>query len=86
MTPDYVAVRPEWTVRYVLDYIREHGADSETLSTIYVVDEGGKLIDDLRIRVFLLAVSLKNSVDSFGHACRHCSVGHGPRIIVTVCL
>jgi magnesium transporter len=55
MTPDYVAVRPEWTVRYVLDYIREHGADSETLSTIYVVDEGGKLIDDLRIRVFLLA-------------------------------
>ena len=55
MTPDYVAVRPEWTVRYVLDYIREHGADSETLSTIYVVDEDGKLIDDLRIRRFLLA-------------------------------
>jgi magnesium transporter len=55
MTPDYVAVRPEWTVRYVLDYIREHGADSETLSTIYVVDERGVLIDDLRIRRFLLA-------------------------------
>ena len=34
MTPDYVAVRPEWTIRYVLDYIREHGADSETLSNI----------------------------------------------------
>jgi magnesium transporter len=55
MTPDYIAVRPEWTVRYVLDYIREHGADSETLSNIYVVDEGGILIDDLRIRRFLLA-------------------------------
>jgi len=55
MTPDYVAVRPEWTIRYVLDYIREHGADSETLSNIYVVDEHGVLIDDLRIRVFLLA-------------------------------
>jgi magnesium transporter len=55
MTPDYVAVRPEWTVRYVLDYIREHGADSETLSNIYVVDEHGVLIDDLRIRRFLLA-------------------------------
>lgn len=55
MTPDYVAVRPEWTIRYVLDYIREHGADSETLSNIYVVDEHGVLIDDLRIRRFLLA-------------------------------
>lgn len=63
MTPDYVAVRPEWTVRYVLDYIREHGADSETLSTIYVVDEGGKLIDDLRIRVFLLAPLYKSVLD-----------------------
>jgi magnesium transporter len=50
MTPDYVAVRPEWTIHYVLDYIREHGADSETLSNIYVVDEHGVLIDDLRIR------------------------------------
>jgi magnesium transporter len=55
MTPDYIAVRPDWTVRYVLDYIREHGADSETLSNIYVVDEYGILIDDLRIRRFLLA-------------------------------
>ncbi len=63
MTPDYVAVRPDWTVRYVLDYIREHGADSETLSTIYVVDEGGKLIDDLRIRVFLLAPLYKSVLD-----------------------
>ena len=54
MTPDYVAVRPEWTIRYVLDYIREHGADSETLSNIYVADDRGVLVDDLRIRVFLL--------------------------------
>ncbi len=55
MTPHYVAVREEWTVQYVLDYIREHGQDSETLSMIYVVDEKGVLIDDIRIRNFLLA-------------------------------
>src|SRR5262249_47694345 len=60
MTPDYVAVRPEWTIRYVLDYIREHGADSETLSNIHVVEENGILIDDLRIRVFLLAPLYKS--------------------------
>lgn len=55
MTPDYVAVRREWSVQQVLDSIREHGKDSETLNVIYVVDEKGVLIDDIRIREFLLA-------------------------------
>src|SRR5438094_3951051 len=54
MTPDFVAVREDWTVKEVLDYVREHGQDSETLNIIYVVDDRGKLIDDLRIREFLL--------------------------------
>ena len=54
MTPNFVAVREDWTVKEVLDYVREHGQDSETLNIIYVVDERGKLIDDLRIREFLL--------------------------------
>jgi magnesium transporter len=54
MTPDFVAVRENWTVKEVLDYVRAHGQDSETLNFIYVVDAGGKLIDDLRIRNFLL--------------------------------
>ena len=55
MTPHYVAVREHWTVREVLDYVRTHGQDSETLNVIYVVDEQGLLIDDIRIREFLLA-------------------------------
>ena len=55
MTPDYVAVRSERTVSEVLDSIRTHGKDSETLNVIYVVDEKGKLVDDLRIREILLA-------------------------------
>src|SRR3989442_7226283 len=38
MTPHYVAVREDWTVREVLDFIREHGQDSETLNVVYVVD------------------------------------------------
>ena len=54
MTPNYVAVREDWTVQGVLDYVREHGQDSETLNVIYVVDEQGLLIDDIRIREFLL--------------------------------
>lgn len=54
MTPDFVAVRDEWTVQQVLDHVREHGRDSETLNVLYVVDEQRKLIDDVRIREFLL--------------------------------
>jgi magnesium transporter len=54
MTPDYVKVRQDWDVERVLEHIRQYGQDSETLSTIYVVDEQDVLIDDIRIRNFLL--------------------------------
>jgi magnesium transporter len=63
MTPQYVAVRETWTVREVLDYVRGHGQDSETLNVIYVVDEQGSLIDDIRIREFLLAPLDKRVAD-----------------------
>ena len=55
MTLDYVAVRAEWTVREALDYIRTHGYDRETLSMIYTTDESGHLLDDIRVRRFLLS-------------------------------
>lgn len=54
MTPDLLSVRDDWTVERVLTHIREHGRDTETLNVIYVTDERGKLIDDVRIREFLL--------------------------------
>jgi magnesium transporter len=55
MTPDYIAVRDHWTVQHVLDHIRAHGKDSESLLVVYVTDDRGTLIDDIRIRKFLLA-------------------------------
>jgi magnesium transporter len=54
MTPHYIAVREDWSVQQVMDYVREHGRDSETLNVIYVVDEKGCLIDDIRMREFLV--------------------------------
>jgi magnesium transporter len=54
MTPDFIAVHEDWTVQQVLDYVREHGRDSETLNFVYVVYDRGKLIDDVRMREFLL--------------------------------
>jgi magnesium transporter len=55
MTLDFVAVHPEWTVREALDYIREHGYDRETLNVVFVVDDDGHLVDDIRVRRFLLS-------------------------------
>jgi magnesium transporter len=55
MTPHFVRVRSHWTVAQALEHIRRYGMDSETMSMVYVIDEKGKLIDDLRIRQFLLA-------------------------------
>jgi magnesium transporter len=50
-----VSVHKEWTLRHVLDHVRAHGRDSETLNVIYVVNGNNRLIDDLRIREILLA-------------------------------
>jgi magnesium transporter len=54
MTPDFIQVKEDWTVQHVLDYVRQYGRDTETLNFVYVVDERGKLIDDVRMREFLL--------------------------------
>jgi magnesium transporter len=63
MTPDYIAVKPEWSITETLSYIRENGKDSETLNIIYVIDEKGKLIDDIKIRDVLLASLDKKVID-----------------------
>lgn len=55
MTPEYVAVRPYFTVQQALEHIRKFGRDSETLNVIYIVDDRWKLIDDIRIKEIILA-------------------------------
>jgi magnesium transporter len=55
MTPDYLAVKAEWTMKDVLDYIRKFGKSKETLNVIFVVDEKGKLLGQVDIRDILLA-------------------------------
>lgn len=55
MTPDYIAVRPEWTVAQALEHCRVKGTKSETLHTIYVADASWKLLDALELPQFILA-------------------------------
>lgn len=55
MTPDYLAINKDITVQQALDYIRTNGKNSETIDVIYIVDNKGVLLDDLRIRELLIA-------------------------------
>ncbi len=55
MTPDYVRIRPDWTVARTLDHVRRYGRDAETIHWLFVVGPGGELVDDLHIRKLLLA-------------------------------
>lgn len=55
MTPEYIAVKLDWTVEQALQEIRTKGRDSETINVVYAVDDAGKLVDDFRIRQLLLS-------------------------------
>lgn len=55
MNPDYVYVYEYNTVGEVLDVIRSVGKNTETIDVIYVINKHGELLDDLRIREFILA-------------------------------
>ena len=60
MTTDYISVKESWTVQQVLDYIRKNGSGSESISNIYVTNLQGFLIDDIKVRDFLIAPLDKN--------------------------
>ncbi len=55
MTPDYVAIKPQWTIKKAIEHIREFGKDAETIDVVYVVDEDWHLLDEIPIRKLILA-------------------------------
>jgi len=55
MTPDYVAVRPEWTAEEALDHVRLKGMDSETINVVYVTDTQWRLLGGLGLRRLIIA-------------------------------
>ena len=55
MTPDYIYVYENNTVEEVLNTIRRFAKNSETIDVLYVINEKGELLDDIRIRDFILA-------------------------------
>ncbi len=55
MTPEYVALPPDIPASEALDLIRRMGRGKETLSILYVVNEKGQLLEDLRLGSLVLA-------------------------------
>ena len=55
MTPDYVYVYANNTIEEVFATIRKYGKDSETINVIYVINDKGELIDDIRISDIILS-------------------------------
>lgn len=66
MTPDYIAVNENWTVAQVFEYLREHAEQTESIDFIFVVDDYGKLLDDIPLKKVLLSdfdVQIKELMD-----------------------
>jgi magnesium transporter len=68
MTPDYIAVKQNWTVEQALRHIRQAGKTSETINRIYVVNDRWHLVDDLALRRFIFAEPDERIADLMDHS------------------
>ncbi|MCS7179902.1 MAG: magnesium transporter [bacterium] len=55
MTPDYVAIKKDWTIERALQHIREFGKSAETINMVYVIDENWRLLDDISLSKLILS-------------------------------
>lgn len=55
MTSDYVALRPDLSVRDALDVLRKEAPDKETIYRAYVVDAQRRLLGTVRLQELILA-------------------------------
>ncbi len=55
MTPEYMALKPEMTAAQAIDHLRATGRGRETLNVLYLVDEKGTLLSDLRLAALVMA-------------------------------
>jgi magnesium transporter len=63
MTPDYIYVYEQDTVEEVFNTIRRYAKSSETIDVLYVLNAKGELLDDIRIKDFIMALPDKKVSD-----------------------
>ncbi|MEI6949911.1 magnesium transporter [Paraflavisolibacter sp. H34] len=65
---DFAAIDRSMTVGGACAYLREHHKDSEAVNVIYVVDEKGRLLDDVPVRKLVLSepeTTIRQLLDGF---------------------
>jgi magnesium transporter len=55
MTPEFLTLPGNLKAAEALEYVRTHGQGRETLNVLYIVDEKGRLLDDVRLAALVLA-------------------------------
>ncbi len=55
MTPEFLTLPGNLTAGEALQYVRTHGQGRETLNVLYIVDEKGRLLDDVRLASLVLS-------------------------------
>ncbi len=55
MTPEYLTVKPTMTAAQALEHVRTRGKGVETLNILYVVDDRGALLADVRLGEVVMA-------------------------------
>jgi magnesium transporter len=51
---EYATLKKDMTIAEALEYLRKHQPDTETANVVYVVDERGRLIEDIPLRRLVL--------------------------------
>jgi magnesium transporter len=67
MNTDFISLSPGMTIADANDQIMRKGIDSESINVVYVVDEKGKLIDDIPLRRLFLNERTKSISDIMDH-------------------
>lgn len=67
MTPEYIDVNPDFTIKQTLEYIRNFGKDSETFEVIYVVDKNDILLGYILLKDLLFAKNEEETIKDLMH-------------------
>ena len=73
MTAEFTNLRPTMTVKEAFNYIRQHGEDSETIYTCYVIDEARHLLGVVTVKALLLAPESRTVADIMDGTVIYCS-------------
>lgn len=63
MTPEYISVEQNTTIKEVFEVIRHKSKQFETSEIIYVIDQDGRLIDDIKIKDLIIADPEKKIIE-----------------------